>query len=103
MPARRKLSAPAVISSLVSPLRHPWTSVCDSAEIPVIMSHTLKERYFKYAHRCIDAAQKAATPEERMRFLEMARSWRSLAEKSDVIDGLVEEAKDMRLIPRSRK
>jgi hypothetical protein len=63
------------------------------------MTDTLKERYFKYAHRCLDAASKAPTPEERIQFLEMAQSWRSLAEKCDVVDDLVEQAKEMRIIP----
>ena len=63
------------------------------------MTETLKDRYFKYVHRCLDAASKATSPEERVQFLEMAQSWRSLAEKCDVVDGLVEQAKDMRLIP----
>jgi hypothetical protein len=34
-----------------------------------------------------------------MRCLETAQSWRSLAEQSNVVEGLVEEAKEMRLIP----
>jgi hypothetical protein len=63
------------------------------------MAETLKDRYFKYADRCLDAAAKATTPEERIQFLEMAQSWRSLAEKCGVVDGLVEQAKEMRLIP----
>ena len=63
------------------------------------MAETLKDRYFKYAHRCLDAASRAATVEERVQFLEMAQSWRSLAEKCDVVDGLVEQAKEMRIIP----
>jgi len=63
------------------------------------MAETLKDRYFKYAHRCLDAAAKAATAEERVQFLEMAQSWRSLAEKCDVVDGLVEQAREMRIIP----
>ena len=63
------------------------------------MAETLKDRYFKYAHRCLDAAAKAATAEERVQFLEIAQSWRSLAEKCDVVDGLVEQAKEMRIIP----
>jgi hypothetical protein len=63
------------------------------------MAETLKDRYFKYAHRCLDAAAKAATAEERVQFLEMAQSWRSLAEKCEVVDGLVEQAKEMRIIP----
>ena len=63
------------------------------------MAETLKERYFKYAHRCLDAAKKATTPEERVQFLEMAQSWRSLAEQCDVVDDLVEQAKEMRIIP----
>jgi hypothetical protein len=29
----------------------------------------------------------------------MAQSWRSLAEKCDVVDGLVEQAREMRIIP----
>ena len=63
------------------------------------MAETLKDRYFKYAHRCLDAASRAATVEERVQFLEMAQSWRSLAEKCDVVDGLVEQAKEMRIWP----
>jgi hypothetical protein len=63
------------------------------------MAGNLKERYFKYAHRCLDAASKATTAEERIQFLEMAQSWRSLAEKCDVVDNLVEQAKEMRGIP----
>jgi hypothetical protein len=43
--------------------------------------------------------REASTSEERMRFLEMAQSWRSLAERSDAAEALVEEAKEMRLIP----
>jgi hypothetical protein len=30
------------------------------------MAETLKDRYFKNAHRCLDAAAKAATAEERV-------------------------------------
>jgi hypothetical protein len=63
------------------------------------MAETLKDRYFKYAHRCLDAASKASTAEERVQFLEMAQSWRSLAEKCDVVDSLVEQAREMRIIP----
>ena len=58
-----------------------------------------KEKYLKYAERCVRAAATAGSPEERLHFLEMAQSWRSLAERADVVDALVEQAKEQGLIP----
>ena len=41
----------------------------------------------------------SAPPHPQPQLSEMAQSWRSLAEKCDVVDGLVEQAKEMRIIP----
>jgi hypothetical protein len=61
-----------------------------------------KDKYIHYASRCIEAAQKAKSTEERLKFLEMAQTWRQMAEKFETADKL-EDARELGLIPIQEK
>jgi hypothetical protein len=63
------------------------------------MAETIKEKYLRYADRCIHAANAAPDGEERLQYLEMAQAWRSLADKSQVVDSLVSDARELQLLP----
>lgn len=63
------------------------------------MSELIKEKYLRYADRCVQAANSAPTAEERLQYLEMAQAWRTLADKSDVVDNLLMEARQNNLLP----
>jgi len=40
-----------------------------------------EEQYLRYATECLELAQRAQDPKDRVRFLEMAQAWRELAAK----------------------
>lgn len=61
------------------------------------------DKYMEYAQRCIAAAQKANSREQKLKFLEMAQAWRQLAEMFETDDKLVEDAKELGLIPSRDK
>jgi hypothetical protein len=63
------------------------------------MVDSVRMKYLSYSRRCLEAAEKVTNASERLQFLEMAQLWRSLAEKSEVVDSLVERAKDLGIVP----
>jgi hypothetical protein len=63
------------------------------------MSDLIKEKYLRYADRCVTAANMAASAEERLQYLEMAQAWRTLADKAQVVDMLLSEARENHIIP----
>jgi hypothetical protein len=63
------------------------------------MSELIKEKYLRYADRCVQAANSAPSAEDRLQYLEMAQAWRTLADKSDVVDNLLMEARQNNLLP----
>lgn len=63
------------------------------------MSELIKKKYQRYADRCITAANMATSAEERLQYLQMAQAWRALADQADVVDTLLSEARENRIIP----
>ena len=53
------------------------------------MSELIKEKYLRYADRCVEAAHDSSGAEERLQYLEMAQAWRTLADKAHVVDSLL--------------
>jgi hypothetical protein len=64
------------------------------------MSEIIKDKYLRYADRCVRAANAAPSSEERLQYLEMAQAWRTLADQAHVVDGLVDEARETNLLPK---
>ena len=63
------------------------------------MSELIKEKYQRYADRCVTAANLATSAEERLQYLQMAQAWRTLADNAQVVDTLVSEARENRILP----
>jgi len=51
--------------------------------------------YEDYYRRCLELAQDAPSPEQRALLLQMAQSWKSLAEQSETIRDLFQHVKPM--------
>lgn len=63
------------------------------------MSELIREKYLRYADRCVQAANIAPSSEERLQYLEMAQAWRTLSDKAEVVDNLLMEARENNLLP----
>ena len=60
---------------------------------------SIKAKYYGYADKCVQAACRAVTAEERLVYLEMAQAWRALADKADIVDDLLVKARENNLLP----
>jgi len=92
-------STAGLIANMICYQVWPLTSSGDSVKSAAMSN----DKYIEYAARCIEAAQRATKREEKIKFLEMAQTWRELAEKFETADKLVEEAKELGLVPSRDK
>jgi hypothetical protein len=59
-----------------------------------------KEKYLKFARRCIDMQRKAAVPDDRLLLLQMAQTWRELARGPEQTGEPVDDAKESTVVAR---
>ena len=60
---------------------------------------TQKQKYQEYARNCIELSERTALPEERVKLLQMAQTWRRFAEKAEEVTALFQEGRDLGIIP----
>jgi hypothetical protein len=58
-----------------------------------------REKYLEFVAHCVALADKAPDAAERLKLLEMAQSWTRLADYAEEITKLVEQGREVNIIP----
>jgi hypothetical protein len=58
-----------------------------------------KEKYLAYATQCNELSNRTASPDERVKLLQMAQTWQRFAERAEEIGRLVDDGRALGVLP----